>query len=121
MTGQVLSVSGGLTMARGQLLITKPGELRNYQDILYEVEEAPSAIITINRPERLNAFRGRTIGELLHAFKRAWADQRCRLRDLHRRGRPGLLLRRRPEGVRRARELRDERERPVGSSRICSR
>ena len=44
-----------------------------YKDIRYEVE-APNAIITIDRPERLNAFRGRTIGELLHAFQRAWAD-----------------------------------------------
>ena len=44
-----------------------------YEDVLYEVEE-PSAIITINRPERLNAFRGRTVGELLHAFRRAWTD-----------------------------------------------
>ena len=44
-----------------------------YQDIRYEVE-APNAIITIDRPERRNAFRGRTIGELLHAFKRAWDD-----------------------------------------------
>lgn len=47
----------------------------SYEDVLYEVEE-PNAIITINRPERLNAFRGKTIGELLHAFKRAWADER---------------------------------------------
>ena len=46
-----------------------------YQDIRYEVEE-PNAIITIDRPERLNAFRGRTIEELIHAFKRAWVD-RC--------------------------------------------
>lgn len=44
-----------------------------YEDIRYEVE-APNAIITIDRPKRLNAFRGRTIGELLDAFKRAWAD-----------------------------------------------
>jgi len=46
-----------------------------YQDIRYEVEE-PNAIVTIDRPERLNAFRGRTIEELIHAFKRAWADRR---------------------------------------------
>jgi naphthoate synthase len=46
-----------------------------YQDIRYEVEES-NAIITIDRPERLNAFRGRTIEELIHAFKRAWVD-RC--------------------------------------------
>ena len=45
-----------------------------YQDIRYEVEE-PNAIITIDRAERLNAFRGRTIEELIHAFKRAWADR----------------------------------------------
>jgi len=46
----------------------------DYQDVRYEVE-APNAIITIDRPERLNAFRGRTIEELIHAFKRAWADR----------------------------------------------
>ena len=31
-----------------------------YQDIRYEVD-GRAAIITIDRPERLNAFRGRTI------------------------------------------------------------
>jgi naphthoate synthase len=44
-----------------------------YEDVRYEVD-APSAVVTIDRPARLNAFRGRTIGELIHAFKRAWAD-----------------------------------------------
>jgi naphthoate synthase len=44
-----------------------------YEDVRYEVE-APNAIITIDRPERMNSFRGRTIGELLDAFRRAWAD-----------------------------------------------
>jgi len=46
-----------------------------YQDILYDVDGA-IATITINRPQRYNAFRGRTIEELLHAFKCAWADSR---------------------------------------------
>jgi naphthoate synthase len=46
----------------------------DYQDIRYEVEE-PNAIITIDRPERFNAFRGRTVEELIHAFKRAWTDR----------------------------------------------
>ncbi|WP_288049311.1 enoyl-CoA hydratase-related protein [Acidiphilium sp.] len=45
-----------------------------YTDILYAVDEG-IATITINRPDRLNCFRGRTIEELIHAFKRAWADR----------------------------------------------
>src|SRR3954468_13015640 len=32
------------------------------------------AVIMINRPERLNAFRARTVDELIACFKRAWAD-----------------------------------------------
>ena len=46
------------------------GELK---DVLYEVDGG-LAWITINRPERLNAFRGRTIDELIHCFKLAWGD-----------------------------------------------
>jgi 2-ketocyclohexanecarboxyl-CoA hydrolase len=42
-------------------------------DVLYEVEDG-LATITINRPERMNAFRGRTVDELNHCFKRAWAS-----------------------------------------------
>ena len=45
----------------------------NYEDITYELE-GRAAIITINRPDRLNAFRGRTIEELIHAFKTVWGD-----------------------------------------------
>jgi 2-ketocyclohexanecarboxyl-CoA hydrolase len=41
-------------------------------DVLYEVEDG-LATITINRPDRMNAFRGRTVDELIHCFKRAWA------------------------------------------------
>ena len=48
-----------------------------YTDILYEVDNG-AAVITINRPERYNAFRGRTIDELVHAFRRAWADDSVR-------------------------------------------
>ena len=36
-----------------------------------------TAVITINRPERYNAFRGRTVEELIKAFRAAWADRRC--------------------------------------------
>ncbi len=52
-------------------------EKSTYEDVLYEVD-GPAAVITINREERLNAFRGQTIEELIHAFKRAWADQEVR-------------------------------------------
>ena len=39
----------------------------------YEVDEG-LAWITINRPERYNAFRARTVDELVMAFKRARAS-----------------------------------------------
>lgn len=44
------------------------------EDITYEVDDG-LAWITINRPERYNAFRGRTVDELIRAFKAAWADK----------------------------------------------
>jgi naphthoate synthase len=43
-------------------------------DVLYEVDDG-LAWITINRPDRFNAFRGRTIDELIWAFKAAWVDR----------------------------------------------
>jgi naphthoate synthase len=49
-------------------------ETVQYEDVLYEVD-GPAVVITINRQDRLNAFRAQTIEELIHAFKRAWADQ----------------------------------------------
>jgi naphthoate synthase len=42
-------------------------------DVRYEVDQG-LAWITIDRPERMNAFRARTIDELIWAFKAAWAD-----------------------------------------------
>jgi naphthoate synthase len=47
----------------------------DYEDVDYTVEGA-TAVITINRPERYNAFRGRTVEELVGAFRSAWADHR---------------------------------------------
>ena len=42
-------------------------------DVRYEVERG-LAVIEIHRPERLNAFRARTVDELIRCFKAAWAD-----------------------------------------------
>jgi 2-ketocyclohexanecarboxyl-CoA hydrolase len=42
-------------------------------DVRYEVDDG-LAWITIDRPERLNAFRAHTVDELIACFKRAWAD-----------------------------------------------
>lgn len=48
-------------------------EAHEFEDILYEVD-GPLAVVTINRPDRYNAFRGRTVDELIDAFRLAWAD-----------------------------------------------
>ncbi len=50
----------------------KPNE---FTDINYEVSEL-IATITIDRPDRYNALRGRTVDELLAAFKHAWVDKK---------------------------------------------
>jgi naphthoate synthase len=42
-------------------------------DVHYEVENG-LAWITIDRPERMNAFRAHTVDELIRCFKRAWAS-----------------------------------------------
>ena len=44
-----------------------------YRDVVYQVDDGV-AIITINRPERMNAFRGITVDELIAAFRAAWVD-----------------------------------------------
>jgi len=44
-----------------------------YEDILYDAADGV-ARITINRPQVLNAFRGQTCEELIHAFNRAGWD-----------------------------------------------
>jgi len=53
--------------------VIEPAE---FTDVVYAVEEDAYAIVTINRPDRMNAFRGRTVDELINAFKHAWADHR---------------------------------------------
>jgi enoyl-CoA hydratase/carnithine racemase len=49
----------------------------NYEQILYEVEDN-ILTITLNRPERLNAFTGQMLNELLDALDRADADDDVR-------------------------------------------
>ncbi len=46
----------------------------NYEDILYAAKDGV-ATITINRPDKYNAFRGQTCDELIHAFNRAGWDR----------------------------------------------
>ena len=45
----------------------------DFTDVRYHVDESV-AVVTIDRPDRMNAFRGRTVEELIAAFRRAWAD-----------------------------------------------
>ena len=45
----------------------------DFTDVTYEVEDG-LAWITINRPDRYNAFRAQTVDELVLGFKRAWAS-----------------------------------------------
>ncbi len=48
-------------------------KLEDLQDVLYELDNG-LAWVTINRADRFNSFRGRTIDELIFCFKAAWAD-----------------------------------------------
>src|SRR5216684_8286901 len=48
-----------------------------YEQIIYEVAEN-IATITLNRPEKLNAFTGQMMQEMIDAFDRADADDNVR-------------------------------------------
>jgi naphthoate synthase len=53
--------------------------LPDLQDVLLDFdEESSSLVVTINRPERYNAFTGRTVDELVEAFRFAWATSDVR-------------------------------------------
>jgi naphthoate synthase len=47
--------------------------MTDFTDVTYEVENG-LAWITINRPERYNSFRARTVDELVKSFKMAWGS-----------------------------------------------
>ena len=46
---------------------------KEFTDVIYSVDNSV-ATITINRPERYNALRARTVDELIAGFKSAWVD-----------------------------------------------
>ena len=48
-----------------------------YQEIIYEVSEQ-IATITLNRPEKLNAFTNRMLKEIISAFDESDADDNVR-------------------------------------------
>ncbi len=47
--------------------------MQDLTDVAYEVQDG-LATITINRPERHNSFRARTVDELIACLKRAWSS-----------------------------------------------
>lgn len=49
-------------------------KLEEFTDVGYKVEDGV-AVITIDRPDRYNALRGRTVDELIYAFRYAWIDE----------------------------------------------
>ncbi len=49
-------------------------EQQQYQDIIYAKENG-AAVVTMNRPRVYNAFRPRTIDEMMAAFQDAWHDE----------------------------------------------
>lgn len=50
----------------------------NYQNILFQIQEKV-AVITINRPQKLNAINKQTIDELSHAISEADTNSQCRV------------------------------------------
>ncbi|MDT4937631.1 MAG: 2-ketocyclohexanecarboxyl-CoA hydrolase [Pseudonocardiales bacterium] len=65
-------------MWSGARLNTTPESRRDitmsdFTDVTYEVDNG-LAWITINRPDRYNSFRARTVDELVKSFKMAWAS-----------------------------------------------
>ncbi len=50
-------------------------KLEELVDVRYQVEDGGVAVVRIDRPDRMNSFRGRTVDELIFAFKTAWASR----------------------------------------------
>jgi len=56
-----------------RLSMMKGDNMSDFTDITYDVDDG-LAWITINRPDRYNSFRARTVDELIKAFKLAWGS-----------------------------------------------
>ena len=53
--------------------------LPELEDVLLDFDQDSQAlVVTINRPDRYNAFRGQTVDELVDAFRFAWASDEVR-------------------------------------------
>ena len=77
------------------------GEASNYlamYDHLRYEQDGPVTLITIDRPERMNAIGPQTHRELVDAWERFRDDDEAHVAVLTGRGRQGLLRRRRPQG-----------------------
>ena len=89
-------------------------------DVRYEVEDG-LAWITIDRPERLNAFRARTVDELIACFKRAWTSPDVGVVCLTGAGDRAFCTGGDSEAARRDRRLRARRPRGCSRSSACTR
>ena len=67
--------------------------VKSYEDILYEKMDG-IARVTINRPEKRNAFRPRTVTEMIDAFSNAREDPRIGMLLGYEPGRPFELYER---------------------------
>jgi enoyl-CoA hydratase/carnithine racemase len=68
-----------------------------YQDMLVE-RRSHVAIITLNRPERMNSMGGALVEDAIDALQQLHADRDARCHH-HRRGRPGVLRHRLGKGA----------------------
>ncbi|SUM32405.1 naphthoate synthase [Staphylococcus gallinarum] len=73
--------------------------LKEYKEIKYEFFEG-IAKVTINRPERRNAFTPNTVQEMMDAFSRARDDQRISVIILTGEGDKAFCFRWRPKSAR---------------------
>lgn len=67
-----------VAVANSAAVAVAPKEPLSYSEILYEVRGGV-ATITLNRPERRNPIGPSTVGELLHALRRAQVDTAVRV------------------------------------------